>query len=96
MTTTTINTTATTRFLQAIKKYEPLTIAAEDTLKYLGLTSRNGMIALGKRLEAIGLITITRNRPMPNTYSMSKDSEVLEKYQYLLKPKVVLSLGDIQ
>jgi len=73
-----------------------MTIAAEDTFKYLGLTSRNGVIALGKRLEAIGLITITRNRPMPNTYSMSKDPEVLEKYEYLLKPKVVLSLADFQ
>lgn len=89
-----VNTKATTRLLKAIIRHQPLTISAEDTIKYLGLTSRNGFIQLTKRLERIGLIDISRNKPLPNTYTITKDKKVLEKYHYLIKGKVELSLED--
>jgi hypothetical protein len=89
-----INTKATTRFLKAIIKHEPLTISGADIIDYLGLTSRQGFISLSKRLEGVGLVSIVRNKPLPNTYTVTKDREILKKYAYLLKNKVKLSLVD--
>lgn len=89
-----IPTTATTKFIKAIIKHQPLTISGQDVINYLGLTSRQGFIQLTLRLEKIGLINIERNKPLPNTYTLTKDEETLGKYHYFLKDKVILSLVD--
>lgn len=89
-----MNTPATVKFLQAVQKHQPLMASGLDVIKYLGLTSRSGFTALTKRLEDAGIIIVERNRPLPNSYTLTEDDKTLKKYAYLLKNKLKLSLVD--
>ncbi len=91
---TIVKTKATNKFLRLVRKYQPLSASCFDLVKPLGLHSTQGFQSLYKRLEEVGLITIARKAPLPNTYSLTKDRELLMHYSYLFESTRNLTLED--